>query len=75
MFDHAVKGGRTWYVVRVIDREPARTPPLDEVEEEVRAEMLRRAGDDALRSYLNRLRDDADVQIGTGATAVPAENS
>ncbi len=68
-----VKGGRTWYVVRMIDREPGQTPPLEEVEEEVRAEMLRRAGDDALRSYLNRLRDDADVQVRSGATAAHAE--
>jgi len=66
-----VKGGRTWYVLRMIDREPAYTPPLDEVEEEVRAEMLRRAGDDALRSYLDRLRQRADVRIRPGVTALP----
>lgn len=66
-----VKGGRTWYVLRMIDREPAQTPPLDEVEGEVRAEMLRRAGDDALRSYLDQLRANADVQIRPGVTAVP----
>lgn len=66
-----VKGGRSWYVIRMIDREPAFTPPLDEVEDEVRAEMLRRAGDDALRSYLNQLRDRADVRIKPGATALP----
>lgn len=66
-----VKGGRTWYVLRMIDREPAQTPPLDEVEEEVRAEMLRRAGDDALRAYLNQLRGRADVRIRPGVTAIP----
>ena len=67
----AVKGGRTWYVLRMIDREPAQSPPLDEVEGEVRAEMLRRAGDEALRSYLEQLRANADVRIRPGVTAVP----
>lgn len=66
-----VKGGRSWYVVRMIDREPAFTPPLDEVEDEVRAEMLRRAGDDALRSYLDQLRDRADVRIRPDAMKLP----
>lgn len=67
-----VKGGRSWYVLRMIDREPPFTPPLDEVEDEVRAEMLRRAGDDALRSYLDQLRDRADVRIRPDATALPS---
>ncbi len=67
-----VKGGRTWYVLRMIDQDPARTPPLDEVESEVRVEMLRRAGDNALRSYLDQLRANADVRIKPGVTAVPA---
>lgn len=66
-----IKGGRSWYVLRMIDREPAFTPPLDEVEPEVRAEMLRRAGDDALRAYLDQLRTRADVRIRPGATALP----
>jgi parvulin-like peptidyl-prolyl isomerase len=66
-----VKGGRSWYVLRMIDRDPARTPPLDEVEGEVRSEMLRRAGDNALRAYLDQLRAGADVRIKPGVTAVP----
>ncbi|MDG2305942.1 MAG: peptidylprolyl isomerase [Candidatus Binatia bacterium] len=66
-----VKGGRSWYVLRMIDRDPARTPPLDEVEPQVRAEMLRRAGDNALRSYLDQLRATADVRIKPGVTALP----
>jgi parvulin-like peptidyl-prolyl isomerase len=66
-----VKGGRSWYVLRMVDREAEQTPPLDEVEEEVRAEMRRRAGDRALRSYLEELREEADVRIDPRAIPPP----
>jgi parvulin-like peptidyl-prolyl isomerase len=38
-------------------------PPLSEVESEVRSEMIRRAGDDALRQLLADLRADGRVDI------------
>ena len=66
-----VRGGRSWFVLEVLDREPPQTPPLAEVEDEVRAEMLRRAGDQALRSYLEDLRIRADVVVRPGATDLP----
>ena len=66
-----VRGGRSWFVLEVLDREPPQTPPLEEVENEVRAEMLRRAGDQALRSYLEDLRSRADVVVRPGATDLP----
>ena len=65
-----IKAGRNWYVLEIIDREPGRTPPLEEVESEVRAEMFRRAGDNALRQYLENLRDRADVWVRPGVTQV-----
>jgi len=68
-----VKGGGTWYVLRMVDREPEEALPLDEIESVVRAEMRRRAGDDALRSYLEKLRDRADVRVRPGVTALPGE--
>ena len=43
-------------------------PPLDEIREEVRAELRRRAGDAALRAYLDELRARADVRV---ADALP----
>ena len=57
-------------MLRMIEREPGRTPPLESVEPEVRAEMLRRAGDRALRAYLNQLRDGSDVLVKPGVTAL-----
>jgi parvulin-like peptidyl-prolyl isomerase len=49
-------------VLLLVDREPGRVPPLAEIEAEVRAELRRRAGDRALREYLDELRERADVR-------------
>ncbi len=50
-------------VLQLLERAPGFAPPLAEVESEVRAEMRRRAGDRALREYLDDLRDEADVRV------------
>jgi parvulin-like peptidyl-prolyl isomerase len=52
-----------WQVLVVAEREPETLPPLTEVEPEVRAEWRRRAGDAALRAYLDELRATADVRV------------
>ncbi len=51
-----------YHVLQLVDREEGRVPPLEEIEKEVRAELRRRAGDVALREYLDELRDRADVR-------------
>jgi parvulin-like peptidyl-prolyl isomerase len=51
------------WVLEVVEREPSRTPPFAELRAEVRAEWRRRAGDRALRSYLDELRDRGDVRV------------
>jgi parvulin-like peptidyl-prolyl isomerase len=48
-------------VLRLVAREPNRVPALAEVETEVRAEWRRRAGDEALRAYLDDLRRRASI--------------
>lgn len=58
-----LRSGSGFAVLRVVDRESASTPPLAQVEGEVRAELRRRAGDEALRRYLEDLRRDADVRL------------
>lgn len=58
-----IRSGSGAYVVQVIDREERWTPPLAEIESQVRAEMKRRAGDDALRATLARLRSEGDVLV------------
>ncbi len=55
-----------WHVLQVQERGLAATPPLSEIRDEVRVEMRRRAGDRALREYLDELRERADVRIAPG---------
>jgi hypothetical protein len=52
-----------FHVLELVEREPDRLPPLDEILEEVRADYRRRRGDRALRSYLDELRRQADVRL------------
>jgi parvulin-like peptidyl-prolyl isomerase len=54
--------GGLW-VLRLVAREPGRVPPLAEIEPEVRAECRRRAGDRALRAYLDDLRRHSAVAV------------
>lgn len=58
-----VRSASGYHVLRLVAREPARVPPLAEIASEVRAELRRRAGDDALRAYLDELRERADVRV------------
>jgi len=45
-----------------VEREREYAPPLAEIEEQVRAEWVRRQGERALREYLDELRRRADVR-------------
>jgi peptidyl-prolyl cis-trans isomerase C len=56
-----LRSGSAFYVVQMVERERGSAPPLEEIADEVRAEMRRRADDDAFRAYLDRLRGQATV--------------
>jgi parvulin-like peptidyl-prolyl isomerase len=56
-----------YHVLVLLDRSPGYAPPLADVADEVRAELRRRAGDSALRAYLDDLRSRADVRVRDGA--------
>ncbi len=58
-----IRSGAGYHVLAVVEREPASTPPLDEIRAQVQAEWVRRGGDRALRRYLDELREEADVQV------------
>ena len=58
-----VRSGAGFHVVQVIERQADYTPPFDDVRAEVLAEFHRRAGDRALRTYLDELRTRADVRV------------
>ncbi len=62
-----VRSGTGIHVLRVVDREAPRVPPFEELREQVQAEWVRRAGDRALRSYLDDLRARAEVVVRTPA--------
>jgi parvulin-like peptidyl-prolyl isomerase len=57
-----VRSGMGLHVFQLIEREEARVPPFEAVAEQVQAEWVRRAGDRALRGYLDDLRESAQVQ-------------
>lgn len=58
-----VRSASGFHVLQLVDREQSRVPLLAEIEDEVRAELRRRAGDRALREYLDELRERADVRV------------
>lgn len=58
-----VRSGSGFHVLQVVAREERRLPPLAEIEEQVRAEWRRRAGDEALRQYLRELRQRATLRV------------
>jgi hypothetical protein len=50
-----------YHVVHVVEREDDVVPPFETVRAAVRAEVVRRQGETALREYLERLRGEADI--------------
>jgi parvulin-like peptidyl-prolyl isomerase len=50
-------------VFMLVDREESVAPAIEAVVNEVRAEMKRRAGDDAVRGLLDRLREGAELEL------------
>jgi parvulin-like peptidyl-prolyl isomerase len=58
-----VRSGTGIHLLQLLEREPNRTLPYDEIAEQVRNEWRRRAGDRALRDYLDDLRAQADVDV------------
>ena len=62
-----IRSGTGLHVLLLVAREPDRTPPYEELAPQARAEWRRRAGDRALRAYLDELRRRADVEVAVGA--------
>jgi parvulin-like peptidyl-prolyl isomerase len=58
-----VRSEAGWRVLVLVEREAEWAPPLAEIEEQVRAEWVRRQGEIALREYLDELRRRADVRL------------
>jgi parvulin-like peptidyl-prolyl isomerase len=58
-----VRSGVGYHILLLVERESANVPSFAEIEPQVRAEWRRRAGDEALRNYLDELRNRADLVV------------
>jgi hypothetical protein len=59
-----VRSSMGFHVLQVVEQEPPSVPPLDAIRDLVRAEIVRRSDDDALRDSLAALRAAATVRLG-----------
>ncbi len=66
-FSPPVRSGTGVHLLRLLDIKQAFSPPFEEIETQIRREYIRRAGDRALRNYLDQLREDSDVVIALPA--------
>lgn len=57
------RGQNAYVILIVLDKELQADLKLEQVREQVIAEYQRRAGDQALRDYLDRLRAESDIRI------------
>ena len=64
-----IRSGTGIHILQLVDGEANRQPRFDEVESQVRTEWRRRRGDQALRSYLDGLREDGDVVVSDALSA------
>jgi hypothetical protein len=58
-----VRSSTGYHVLELVEREAGWLPPLLEIRDEVETEFRRRAGEKALRAYLNDLRSRADIEV------------
>jgi len=58
-----IRSAAGYHVVEVLEREPATTPALAEIVDQVRVELRRQNQDEALRAYVEGLRQEHDVRV------------
>lgn len=58
-----IQSGSGLHVLRMIERTENQEPPLSAIRGQVENEWRRRAGDRALRAYLDQLREDGEVEV------------
>jgi hypothetical protein len=54
-------------IIEVVERRRNAAPPFEEIRDQVAAVYRQRRAGEALRAYLDRLRDEAHVELGPGA--------
>ncbi len=70
-----IESSAGFYLARLLEREPARVPPIEEVESLVRQDLKRRRGDEALRRYLDSLRAETAVTVNEDVFRAAAEGT
>jgi hypothetical protein len=61
-FSVPVANGSAYSILLLVAKMPGDTPAFEDIREQVTKEHRRRGNDEALRDYLEQLRDDADIQ-------------
>lgn len=64
-----IRSGVGFHILRLAEMQAPSTPAFEEIESQVYHEYVRRSGDQALRNYLDQLRQESDVVI-----ALPSAN-
>ncbi len=52
-----------YFIVRVRERDPTRVPAFDAIRSLVRADYMRRRGEEGLLRYVAALRENAEIEI------------
>ena len=63
VFSRPIKDNGDLHILQLLDYRPEVLPPFEEARPVLEAEYLRRAGDEALRQYLKRLRQHSEVIV------------
>jgi parvulin-like peptidyl-prolyl isomerase len=58
-----IRSATGYHVVQLVEREAEWVPPREEIADAILAEYRRRRGEEALRTYLDRLRGRADIEV------------
>ena len=62
-----VRSGIGFHLLRMTESTPPKTPAFEAIESQVYAEYVRRAGDRALRDYLDQLREEGEIFVALPA--------
>ncbi len=61
-----------WHIIKVIEKREARQLPLDEVRDQIEQIIVQQRSADAYQTFLNDLRDSAEIEILLPELATPA---